>query len=115
LIDAAERQWAPPTDPVFNLLPPRCEKHVHSVYVQLGSPEVSFLSFWDVYNQVRGAVDSDLLFQYSSGIGAEETTTEGRDPEPPLRNLQPCEFGRNGVPQVQYERERHSFFLALSS
>ena len=107
MIDAAERRWAPPADPVFNLLQPQCEKHVNSVYVQLGSPEVTFDSFWDVYNEMRGVVDSDLLFRYNSGQfdSEEEDTFEDSDSGPPLQYLQPCEFGKNGVPSVQYERE----------
>jgi hypothetical protein len=114
LIDAAESQWAAPTDPVFRLLPARCERHIYSVYVQLGSPEVVFHSFWDVYNQVRNAVDSDLLFQASSGIVEEENTSE--DSEPPLPHLKPCEFGKNGIPPVQYaEGELLSDFLSSCS
>jgi hypothetical protein len=108
LLDAAERQWAPPTDPVFRLLHPRCEEHIHSVYVQLGSPEVVFHSFWDLYNEMRGAVDSDLLCRYGSGeVDSEERflSDAPEDSGPPLQHLNPCEFGRNGVPAVQYERE----------
>ena len=111
MINAAEHEWAPPTDPVFRLIPAHCEEHIHLVYVQLGSPEVAFHSFWGIYNQVRDAVDSDFLFQSSSGLVEEENATQDSKsaaperPEPPLQHLQHCEFGENGIPPVQYEGE----------
>ena len=74
---------------------------------------MTFHSFWDVYNQVRDAVDSDLLFRASSGVVEEESTSE--DSEPPLPHLKPCEFGKNGIPPMQYEGELLSDFLSSCS
>ena len=53
-------------------------------------------------------MDPDLLFRFSVGVIDEED--QAGDPESdtrqcPLPHLQPCEFGRNGVPSMQYEGE----------
>ena len=69
---------------------------------------MNFHSFWDIYNQVRNAVDSDLLFWSSIGVTDEEN--KRKDPKPdarqgPLQHLQPCEFGEDGIPPMQHEGE----------
>ena len=79
---------------------------------------MGFHLFWDVYNQVRNAVDSDFLFQASIGaIDEEENTSEDSDVyQRPLEDLRPCEFGKNGIPAGQYEGEADcmtSFLHAL--
>jgi hypothetical protein len=78
---------------------------------------VSFHLFWDVYNQVRDAVNSDFLLQSSVGAIDEEDQSEDSESDThqcPLLHLQPCEFGKNGVPSMQYEGETDSempFFI----
>jgi hypothetical protein len=67
---------------------------------------VGYHSFWDVYNQLRDAMDSELLFE--SSIGAVDASEDNISEVPdanrlPLQHLQPCEFGKNGIPAVQYE------------
>lgn len=106
LIEDAERQWAPPSDPVFKLVPTTCEEHISLVYAQLGSPEVCFDSFWNVYNQLRDAVDPELLFQSSTNTFDEEDASEKSCEDPdvdqlPLRHLRACEFGKDGIPAGQ--------------
>lgn len=49
LIDAAEAEFAPRDDPVFQLVPPLFDTLAHSLYTAIGSPAVSFQSLWDVY------------------------------------------------------------------
>ena len=49
MLDAAEEEWAPPNDPVFQLIPPDFESHVTRCYEALGEPVVNFDTFWDVY------------------------------------------------------------------
>lgn len=67
---------------------------------------MGFHTFWDIYNQMRDAVDSELLFESGIGLVDEESRPEDSDANhPPLQDLQPCEFGRNGIPPVQYEGE----------
>lgn len=68
-----------------------------SIYAELGSPALNFYSFWDVYNQLHDAVDSDFLERTSArheSMSEDEDTVE----QPPLSELRPCVFGENGVP-----------------
>jgi hypothetical protein len=110
LIEDAEHQWAPLADPVFSLVPTQCEEHISLVYVQLGSPEVGYHSFWDVYNQLRDAVDSEMLFESSLDPVDEDDVSDALDAnQPPLQDLEPCEFGQNGVPAMQHEGRADSF------
>ena len=108
MIEDARRQWAPPTDPVFQIVPPACEHHISSLYTQLGSPTVNFQSFWEVYNLLRDAVDSDFLFNKATGdtFGKDASDKSYGDlGDLPLHHLRPCEFGANGVPAVQTIRD----------
>jgi hypothetical protein len=79
-----------------------CHKHISAVYSQLGRPEVNFSTFWDVYNQLCDAVDSDILFQSNRLASDAENNRENSDQpdvdQLPLSHLLPCEFGQNGVP-----------------
>jgi len=110
LIKDAEHQWAPPTDPVFSLVPTQCEEHISSVYARLGSPEVGYHSFWDVYNQLRDTVDSEMLFESGLDPVDEDDVSEVPDAnQPPLQQLRPCQFGQNGIPPMQYEGRADSF------
>jgi len=64
LLEAAEAKWAPPEDPVFQLVPPDFESHVTQCFEDLEKPEVTFNNFWDVYCELRdlvGAVVPDDL------------------------------------------------------
>lgn len=112
LIEEAECQWAPRTDPVFELVPVECEEHISSVYAKLGNPAVNFYSFWDVYNRLSDAVNSDFLARTTIGTftrheGPESMSEDGDAVEQlPLSNLRPCRFGENGVPAERiYEGE----------
>ena len=93
---------------MFDLVPPSCNKHISSIYAQLGHPQVDFHSFWDVYNQLRDAVDAEFLFCSSNGTFPEELAgipDSEDDPELPLPHLRACQFGENGVPAGQIIEE----------
>ena len=87
---------------MFDLVPTSCNKHISSIYAQLGHPQIDFHSFWDVYNQLRDAVDAEFLFDSSTGTFPEEhTSTPDDDPnitKLPLSHLRACQFGEDGVP-----------------
>jgi len=75
-----------------------------SAYAKLRSPAVNFYSFWDVYNQLCDAVESDSLAR-TTIVGSTftrrgEGVSEDLDEQLPLSDLQPCVFGENGVPQA---------------
>lgn len=89
---------------MFDLVPPNCNTHLSSIYAQLGQPQINFHSFWDVYNQLRDAVDEELLFRCSTTAfptPEEHTGVSGDDlniAELPLSHLRTCQFGEDGVP-----------------
>ena len=109
LLEDAERQWAAPTDPVFDIVPPGCNKHISSIYAQLGRPQINFYLFWDVYNQLHDAVDAEFLIHSSTGVFSEEHSCIPEDDpnvtEMPLSHLHSCQFGEDGVPAGQLDEE----------
>jgi hypothetical protein len=93
---------------VFELVPAACEEHISATYARLGRPVVNFDSFWQVYNQLRDAVDSDVLTSTNEEVlpndnSHQQPKDRNRD-QLPLSHLQPFEFGANGDPG-----ERDSF------
>jgi hypothetical protein len=101
VLDEVEAKWAPPDDPIFDLIPRNCVEHISSAYAQIRSPEVNFDSFWDVYNNLRDAVvfsptDLDSIPQDGSGELNDEPLVSGL----PFSQLQECEFGANGIPSL---------------
>ncbi|KAF8060902.1 hypothetical protein FPV67DRAFT_1673735 [Lyophyllum atratum] len=44
-----KREWAPPDNPVFQLVPPTFGEQASALYASIGSPLVSSLTFWAVY------------------------------------------------------------------
>ena len=79
------------------------------MYAQLGRPQINFHSFWDVYKQLRDAVDADFLFHSSTGAFPEDPTGVPEDDpnvaELPLSHLRSCRFGEDGVPSRQIIEE----------
>jgi hypothetical protein len=99
---------------VFHLVPPCYEEHISSIYAEIESPGVEFESFWQVYNQVRNAVDKDLLFEAAAAAYDEENASTSEEPDAnqlPLHHLGPCEFGKNGVPAAQSTCEGEAYYL----
>ena len=83
------------------------EEHILSAYVEIGSPAVGFDSFWDVYNKLCDAVDTDFLERTTSGTFARPTRSHTSTEDDsvvdqlPLSELRPCVFGKNGVPALE--------------
>ena len=71
MLDTAEKKWAPPDDPVFQLVPPSFEPYVNQCFEELGKPEVDIESFWDVYRRLRDlvevAIPGDVVVAISEG------------------------------------------------
>ncbi|KAK7041035.1 hypothetical protein R3P38DRAFT_2512453 [Favolaschia claudopus] len=59
--DEMEAKWAPPDDPVFQLVPPLFKSQVERLQLQLGTPEVTGDNLWDVYSQLLTAFESMAL------------------------------------------------------
>jgi hypothetical protein len=102
-----ELKWAHPDDPIFQLDPPNYQEHISHAYAQIGSPGVNLDMFWDVYNELREAVndrpmsDNAVVKRHEYGSVHESGENQGL----PLFDLQPCMFGVNGIPTLQFEGE----------
>jgi hypothetical protein len=48
-IQYVRERFAPPDDPVFELVPPLFAEYVGVIYAQMGSPEVKYATIWDIY------------------------------------------------------------------
>ncbi|KAL1687133.1 hypothetical protein GGG16DRAFT_117261 [Schizophyllum commune] len=71
IFDAAQQRWAPPTDPVFQLVPHDFEVHIQHVSAALDLPPVSVENIWVIYAQLRDALhgkSSSLQWVQSRGI-----------------------------------------------
>lgn len=72
MLDEAEAKWAPPGDPVFQLAPPDFEPYVAQCFEDLGNPEVTFDTFWDVYCELQDlvevAIPGDIAMTLSESI-----------------------------------------------
>ena len=113
LIENAERQWAPREDPVFELVPADCEEHISSVYARLGSPEVNFLSFWQVFNLLHEAVNPDFRSMMDGSVSdGKNMSDRGADAdELPLNHLHPCVLGEGDIPPGNYDSNGESGML----
>lgn len=50
-----EQRWASRDLPVFELVPHSFDEQANVLYMNIGSPAVSSLTFWDVYKQLLSA------------------------------------------------------------
>ena len=50
-----ENEWAPPSHPVFSLVPDDFKLQINQLYILLGAPPVSHSSFLEVFRQLRDA------------------------------------------------------------
>jgi hypothetical protein len=97
IIDEAESRWAPPDDPVFQLVPASFLDHIVPIYEALGSPTISFDSMWGVFCQLRDAVIASIVAEHVTNELHAQTDFEQRmhTEYPPF----PGEFnpGPNGI------------------
>lgn len=55
LWEEMENDWAPPSHPVFRLVPEEFELQVQNLYLMLGAPPVSHSTLLEVFQQLRDA------------------------------------------------------------
>jgi hypothetical protein len=63
-----EKKYAPPDDPVFDLVPRAFAVHANAVWVEMGCPEPRFENVWEIYLHIRDALRSmawDAAFEQS--------------------------------------------------
>ncbi|KAH9011327.1 hypothetical protein EDB84DRAFT_1279188 [Lactarius hengduanensis] len=56
--DEIERKYAPPDDPVFDLVPHAFAVRANAVWTDMGSPEPQFDNAWEIYLLIRDALRS---------------------------------------------------------
>ena len=75
---------------------------------------MNFRSFWEVYNLLRDAVNSEFLFNKATANTIGEDAPEDSDDDLgdlPLHHLRPCQFGANGIPDMVNEgKQFFSYF-----
>lgn len=50
IIEHVRRLYAPPDDPVFELVPPEFDYHTNMIYVDVGSPSIAWDNIRDIYS-----------------------------------------------------------------
>jgi hypothetical protein len=84
---------------VFEPVPACCEEYISFAYTELGSPGLNFTSLWQVYNQLRDAVDLDFWTTTDGSVSdAENMSKEADADQLPLNHLRPYVLDENGVP-----------------
>jgi hypothetical protein len=116
MLDEAEAKWAPPEDPVFQLVPPTFENYVTQCFEDLGKPEVTFETFWDVYCElwdlVEVAVPEDVTMTLGESIRSDVGMKEPFElvdlEEPQLGHVVESEDdgGEDEVPCVDFTNEK---------
>lgn len=53
-----EKKFAPPDDPVFDLVPYAFAVRANAIWVDMGSPEPRFENAWEIYLHIRDALRS---------------------------------------------------------
>ena len=56
MLDEMAAHWAPPDHPVFQLVPEDVQVLLGAQYEEMGSPQVSHTSFWDIYRELLARV-----------------------------------------------------------
>ncbi|KAH9035212.1 hypothetical protein EDB85DRAFT_1889437 [Lactarius pseudohatsudake] len=56
VLNEIEKKYAPPNDPVFELVPPEFAVHANTVWTTLGCPQPQFDNAWGIYLQIRDAL-----------------------------------------------------------
>jgi hypothetical protein len=111
LIEELELEYANPDDPVFTIVPPAFGELISAAYRSIGSPTVTFHSFWNIYEQLHQALEhgkmppetvheisihARTLEDIEHGHGIRRSTAQG--PTAPL--TQEVQFGEDGIPNL---------------
>ncbi|KAF8262051.1 hypothetical protein EI94DRAFT_1773282 [Lactarius quietus] len=63
-----EQKYAPPNDPIFDLVPHTFAVHANAIWTDMRSPEPEFRNVWEIYLHIRDALRSmawDEAFRHS--------------------------------------------------
>ncbi|EDR02202.1 uncharacterized protein LACBIDRAFT_332541 [Laccaria bicolor S238N-H82] len=70
LIDRLEAEFAPPDHPVFQLTPPLFNQRASPFYSSIGSPMITFRTFWDMYRQLLHCFRQDLETDHDEAMAS---------------------------------------------
>lgn len=80
LIDRLEAEFSPPDHPVFQLTPPLFHERASTFYSSIGSPVITFRTFWDTYRQLlycfRQHLETDHDEAMASLISSQRARTQ---------------------------------------
>jgi hypothetical protein len=68
-LDHVRQLYAPPDDPVFELVPPIFAAHADTLYEDMGRPEVTSRNVWEIY---QGILQDLEVVQHASEQDAQE-------------------------------------------
>ena len=100
LLDEMETLYAPPHDPVFQLVPPAFHDYVTDLYLRIGQPTVNIDTFWTIYctllKMLQETRDESLTEAF--------TTISDEEPEemPLLPNMMPFRQGQPLIVEGKY-------------
>jgi len=106
VLDAAEAKWAPPDDPVFQIVPSDFKSYLTQCFEDLGKPEVNFETFWDVYCGLRDLVG--VAVPGNVTVTLSESTGDGDNGmlEPfALAHLKELDLGVDGEGSEGYDED----------
>ncbi|KAH8979166.1 hypothetical protein EDB92DRAFT_1937397 [Lactarius akahatsu] len=79
-LDEIEKKYAPPDDPVFDLVPHAFAIHANAVWTAMGSPQLQFDNAWEIYLNIRdalqGIAQDGVLQQVLSSVITVDATSE---------------------------------------
>ncbi|KAH9476801.1 hypothetical protein JR316_0010716 [Psilocybe cubensis] len=76
LLDDLENEYAPKDHPVFQLTPPAFDERARKIYEDIGTPEVTMASFWEIYRTMLerfcGEVDEEIEVVLTARVAEEQ-------------------------------------------
>lgn len=116
-IQYVREKYAPPDNPIFELVPPTFAHYATQVYAHLGSPELSSRNIWQVYrdmvqhleNIAARALGEDEAYVNSLDEFEVQSQLDGEAEE--LEVHYPLIQGRELLGGFQHRREDGSFYL----
>ncbi|KAH8984640.1 hypothetical protein EDB86DRAFT_2833457 [Lactarius hatsudake] len=79
VLDKIEKKYAPPDDPIFELIPHTFVIHANVVWTAMGSPQLEFDNAWEIYlnicDALRGIAQDRVLQQVLSSVITADATS----------------------------------------
>jgi hypothetical protein len=90
-----EQLYAPPDHPVFILVPPTFHERVTELYRSIGEPEVTVVTFWDIYRNLLGRLREPEDDQFTDVFKTFQANVDNSAEDMPLLpNMEPFRLGQ---------------------